>query len=53
MYTLKFASWFDGRIRQFFLRKKKTVEHQINLSDCGYPFIPLGRERRLKSEVHY
>ena len=28
MYTLKFASWFDGRIRQFFLRKKKT---QLNI----------------------
>ena len=36
-----------------FSSEKNSFEHQINLSDCGYPFIALGRERRLKSEVHY
>ena len=29
-----------------------SVEHQINLSDCSYPVIPLGSERNFESEVH-
>ena len=29
-----------------------SVEHQINLSGCSYPVIPLGSERNFESEVH-
>ena len=53
MYTLKLASRVDGRIRRIlFQREKNLVEHQINLSDCSYPFIPIGREARFESELH-
>ena len=54
MYTLKFASRVDGRIRRtLFQREKNLIEHQINLSDCSYPFTLLGREGRFESELHY
>ena len=49
MYTLKLASRVDGRIRRIlFQREKNLVEHQINLSDCSYPFIPIGGEGRFR-----
>ena len=43
---IRFLIWWKDKT--IFSYEKNTVENQSNLSDCGYPFIPLGRERRFK-----